>query len=95
MWKFVTREGRRKVSVVRIRENIWAFGQDKRNYPLYAGVRRAGFQCITIITVNGIIIIITMMIIVVIVVIVVAVIIIIIIIVIIVDVIKCVLSQLT
>ena len=94
MWKFVTREGRRKVSVVRIRENIWAFRQDKRNYPLYAGVRRAGFQC-TIITVNGIIIIITMMIIVVIVVIVVAVIIIIIIIVIIVDVIKCFLSQLT
>ena len=72
-----------------------SFSSGQTKLSVYAGVRRAGFQCITIITVNGVIIIITMMIIVVIVVIVVAVIIIIIIIVIIVDVIKCFLSQLT
>ena len=56
MYVRVCNSGRRKVSVVRIKENIRAFRRDKRNCPLYAGVCRAGFQCITIITVNGIII---------------------------------------
>ena len=56
MYVRVCNSGRRKVSVVRIKENIRAFRRDKRNCPLYAGVFRAGFQCITIITVNGIII---------------------------------------
>ena len=56
MYVRVCDTGRRKVSVVRIKENIRAFRRDKRNCPLYAGVCRAGFQCITIITVDGIII---------------------------------------
>ena len=81
MYVRVCDSGRRKVSVVHIKENIRPFRRDKQNCPLYAGVCRAGFQCITIITVNGIII---SMIIVVIVIIVVTVIIVIIIIVIIV-----------
>ena len=83
MYVRVCDSGRRKVSVVHIKENIRPFRRDKRNCPLYAGVCRAGFQCITIITVNGIIIIISM-IIVVIVIIVVAVIIVIIVIIVVV-----------
>ena len=56
MYLRVCDSGRGKVSVVRIKENIRPFRRDKQNCPLYAGVCRAGFQCITIITVNGIII---------------------------------------
>ena len=81
MYVRVRDSGRGKVSVVGIKENIRAFRRDKRNCPLYAGVCRAGFQCITIITVNGIII---SMIIVVIVIIVVTVIIVIIVIIVVV-----------
>ena len=81
MYVRVCDSGRRKVSVVRSKENIRAFRRDKRNGPLYEGVCRAGFQCTTIITVNGIII---SMIIVVIVIIVVTVIIVIIVIIVVV-----------
>ena len=56
MYVRVCDSGRGKVSVARIKENIRAFRRDKRNCPLYAGVCRAGFQCITIITVISIII---------------------------------------
>ena len=81
MYVRVCDSGRRKVSVVRIKENIRAFRRDKRNCPLYAGVCRAGFQCITIITVNGIIIIISMIIVVIVIIVVTVIIVIIVIIV--------------
>ena len=71
MYVRVCDSGRRKVSVVRIKENIRAFRRDKRNCPLYASVCRAGFQCITIITVNGIIVVIVIIVVTVIIVIIV------------------------
>ena len=76
MYVRVCDSGRRKVSVVHIKENIRPFRRDKQNCPLYAGVCRAGFQCITIITVNGIIVVIVIIVVTVIIVIVIIVVVI-------------------